>query len=129
MGRVPPVTHKDAVRILKNLGFTERPQKATSHTQWVKESEGHLLKVTLDEHNAPYTRKLLKSIASQAGISTPHFESPTSWDVPKARTGLTRQAFRAIYSFLMRTKSGKRTTDMGPLRNAVDIDNLGSLIQ
>ena len=33
------------------------------------------------------------------------------------------------YSFLMKTKSGKRTTDMGPLSNTKDIDNLGSLIQ
>ncbi len=35
----------------------------------------------------------------------------------------------ATYSFLMKTKSGKRTTDMGPLRNDADIENLGSLIQ
>jgi len=33
------------------------------------------------------------------------------------------------YSFLMKTKSGKRTTDMGSLGNTTDIDNLGSLIQ
>lgn len=33
------------------------------------------------------------------------------------------------YSFLMKTKSGKRTTDMGPLSNTTDIDNLGSQIQ
>ncbi|MGS1127737.1 hypothetical protein ACVCL3_12135 [Rhodanobacter sp. UC4437_H4] len=33
------------------------------------------------------------------------------------------------YSFLMKTKSGKRTTDMGSLGNITDIDNLGSLVQ
>ncbi|HET7267623.1 MAG TPA: hypothetical protein VFJ15_05890 [Oleiagrimonas sp.] len=33
------------------------------------------------------------------------------------------------YSFLMKTKSGERTTDMGSLGNITDIDNLGSLIQ
>lgn len=33
------------------------------------------------------------------------------------------------YSFLMKTKSGKRTTDMGLLSNTIDIDNLGSRIQ
>jgi hypothetical protein len=35
----------------------------------------------------------------------------------------------ATYSFLMKTKSGKRTTDMGSLSSTTDIDNLGSLIQ
>jgi hypothetical protein len=35
----------------------------------------------------------------------------------------------ATYSFLMKTKLGKRTTDMGSLDNTTDIDNLGSLIQ
>lgn len=35
----------------------------------------------------------------------------------------------ATYSFLMKTKSGKRMTDMGSLSNTTDIDNLGSLIQ
>lgn len=68
-----PVSHRDAVRILKKLGFTQRPQKATSHTQWVKESGGKLFKVTLDEHDAPYARKLLKSIARQAGLSVKEF--------------------------------------------------------
>jgi hypothetical protein len=33
------------------------------------------------------------------------------------------------YSFLMKTNSGKRTTDMGSLGDTTDIDNLGSLIQ
>jgi hypothetical protein len=33
------------------------------------------------------------------------------------------------YSFLMKTKSGKRTTDMGLLSNTTYIDNLGLLIQ
>lgn len=33
------------------------------------------------------------------------------------------------YSFLMKTKSGKRTTDMGLLSNTNDIDNLGARIQ
>ena len=33
------------------------------------------------------------------------------------------------YSFLMKTKSGKRTTDMGSLGDTIDIDNLGALIQ
>ena len=68
MARVPPVTHKDAVRILKNLGFTQRPQKGTSHTQWVREDKRGFFKVTLDEHNAPYTKKLLKSIARYCGL-------------------------------------------------------------
>ena len=33
------------------------------------------------------------------------------------------------YSFLMKTKSGKRMTDMGSLSNTTDIDNLGALVQ
>ncbi len=73
MGRVAPLTHRDAVQISRKLGSAERAQKATSHTQWVKENGNNLLKVTLDEHNSPYTKKLLKSIASQAGMSVRDF--------------------------------------------------------
>lgn len=35
----------------------------------------------------------------------------------------------STYSFLMKTKAGKRTTDMGSLGNIADIDKLGLLVQ
>lgn len=73
MSKTPPVEHKEAVRALRALGFTQLPQKATSHTQWVKDSPGGRRKVTLDEHHAPYTRFLLKSIAHAAGVSAHEF--------------------------------------------------------
>lgn len=73
MSKTPPVHHKEAVRALRSMGFVQVAQKATSHTQWVKDCDGRRLKVTLDEHGAPYTRFLLKSIAKSAGLSVKEF--------------------------------------------------------
>lgn len=73
MSKTPPVHHKEAVRALKALGFVQKAQKATSHTQWIRDEPGRRWKVTLDQHDAPYTRFLLKSIASSAGVSVQEF--------------------------------------------------------
>ena len=70
-----PVKHADAVRGLRAAGFVQLSQKSTSHTQWVlRDEHGNLKrKITLDEHNAPYTNTLLSSIARQAGMSKKKF--------------------------------------------------------
>lgn len=70
-GVFPPLTCKDVKRILKNLGFSPRPGKGTSHEQWVKYDEaGKLLgKVTVDCPKAPFSHILIDSMATQAGVS------------------------------------------------------------
>ena len=70
------LSHKDAVRALKNLGFEKYPTKATSHEQWKKFFPGKnpsMRKVTLDKHNSPYCKALLSNIIKQSGVSKKEF--------------------------------------------------------
>jgi predicted RNA binding protein YcfA (HicA-like mRNA interferase family) len=64
-----PLNCREVKRILKNLGFEPRPRKGTSHEQWVKDSGGVRYKVTVDCPKAPFSPDLIKSMASQAGVS------------------------------------------------------------
>jgi predicted RNA binding protein YcfA (HicA-like mRNA interferase family) len=72
-GVYPPLTCKDVKRILKNLGFESRPQKSTSHEQWVKTVNGRLYKVTVDCPKAPFSQILIGFMADQAGVSKKEF--------------------------------------------------------
>jgi predicted RNA binding protein YcfA (HicA-like mRNA interferase family) len=72
----PPLTCKDVKKILKNLGFTPRPRKGTSHEQWVKkDAKGRFFKVTVDCPKSPFTQILIGSMARQAGVSKKTFYS------------------------------------------------------
>lgn len=73
MGKERPVTHKEFVAVLKQLGFEARSRTGTSHVQWVKTGPDGFRKVTVDEHHAPYHRQLLKSMLNQAGLSKNDF--------------------------------------------------------
>ncbi|MBL1278210.1 MAG: type II toxin-antitoxin system HicA family toxin [Ectothiorhodospiraceae bacterium] len=66
------LTCKDVKNILVYLGFKKRVQKG-SHEQWVKNSENHRFKVTVDCPKAPFSWDLIKSMASQAGSSKREF--------------------------------------------------------
>jgi len=68
----PPLSCKDVKDGLKQLGFTFRNQKG-SHEQWVKIEGGTLYKVTVDCPKEPFTHDLIKSMASQAGVSKEKF--------------------------------------------------------
>lgn len=68
-----PLEYREVKQILKNLGFEPRPRKGTSHEQWVKYSERGLYKVTVDCPKAPFGPDLIKSMASQAGVSKREF--------------------------------------------------------
>jgi len=72
-GEYPPLTCKDVKKILAYLGFTARPQKGTSHEQWVKEVNGKLYKVTVDCPKSPFSQTLIKSMAEQAGLKKKDF--------------------------------------------------------
>jgi predicted RNA binding protein YcfA (HicA-like mRNA interferase family) len=69
----PPLTCREVKRGLKKLGFEPRKQKGTSHEQWVKVQNGKIFKVTVDCPKEPFTGDLIKSMASQAGISKDDF--------------------------------------------------------
>jgi predicted RNA binding protein YcfA (HicA-like mRNA interferase family) len=69
----PPLTYREVTRGLKNLGFTPRKKTGTSHEQWVKIVAGRIYKVTVDAPKQPFTHDLVKSMASQAGVSKDQF--------------------------------------------------------
>ena len=75
MSRHGPLTCKQVKQILKNLGFAARPQKGTSHEQWVKyDAAGNLIgKVTVDCPKAPFSQDLITFMARQAGVSKWNF--------------------------------------------------------
>lgn len=74
-GAYPPLTCKQVKAALKLLGFSPRPQRGTSHEQWVKYgSDGKLVgKVTVDCPKQPFTQTLVSSMAKQAGVSKKAF--------------------------------------------------------
>jgi|FLOH01.1.fsa_nt_gi predicted RNA binding protein YcfA (HicA-like mRNA interferase family) len=71
----PRLEHKDVIKALRALGFDAQPKKGTSHQHWkFSDSEGTLLhKVTVDEPKSPFGPVLVKSMASQAGLSVKRF--------------------------------------------------------
>lgn len=73
MAKHRPLTCKEVKTILKNLGFAPRPQKGTSHEQWVKDEGGRRQKVTVDCPKAPFTHDLIRWMAQQAGVSKKAF--------------------------------------------------------
>jgi predicted RNA binding protein YcfA (HicA-like mRNA interferase family) len=62
----------DVEKGLKAAGFNRLPQKATSHTQWVKTTD-RIWKVTVDAHHEPFSDDLVSSMARQAGMSKSQF--------------------------------------------------------
>lgn len=71
-GAHPPLTYTQVIQILRALGFAQRPTKATSHEQWVKEGPP-FRKVTVDKPKSPFSQDLIKSMANQAGVSKKDF--------------------------------------------------------
>ena len=67
-----PLRAAEVRRILKELGFSLRPQKSTSHEQWVREGSP-FRKVTLSPHNEPFDDFIVSSMARQAGVSVRAF--------------------------------------------------------
>lgn len=67
--RYPPLTCKKVKRGLKSLGFRPTQIKGTSHEHWKKIKNGILYKVTVDCPKSPFSQDLIKSMASQAGVS------------------------------------------------------------
>ncbi len=71
--RFKPLPCRAVERTLRNLGFEEDAGKATSHRQWRKYAEGHLLKVTIDCHKGEVSAKNVRSIIKQANVTAAEF--------------------------------------------------------
>ncbi|MDQ2139897.1 type II toxin-antitoxin system HicA family toxin [Alcaligenaceae bacterium B3P038] len=67
-----PLTYRQVIQILVALGFSQRPNKGTSHEQWVK-TEPSFFKVTVDKHESPFDAFLISSMARQAGVTKKEF--------------------------------------------------------
>jgi predicted RNA binding protein YcfA (HicA-like mRNA interferase family) len=68
-----PLKAAEVRTILKNLGFSARPTKATGHEHWVRDEP--MRKVTLSAHNEPFDDFIVASMARQAGVSVREFYS------------------------------------------------------
>lgn len=87
--RNPPLNYRDVVKGLKKLGFELQPKGATGHEQWRKVENGHLYKVTVSKHIAPFGQDIIKSMARQAGVKGKSFTKPAAKDNhPKPRSAL-----------------------------------------
>ena len=75
MSRHVPLTCKQVKKILKAMGFSPRPQKGTSHEQWVMTKNGKFFKVTVDCPKSPFSQILIGSMARQAGVTKKVFYS------------------------------------------------------
>ena len=67
-----PLKAAEIRKILRELGFTARPQKGTGHEHWVREGDP-FRKVTLSAHSEPFDVFIVGSMARQAGVSVREF--------------------------------------------------------
>jgi predicted RNA binding protein YcfA (HicA-like mRNA interferase family) len=67
-----PLKAAEIRRILRELGFTARPQKGTAHEHWIREG-APFRKVTLSAHSEPFDDFIVGSMARQAGVSVREF--------------------------------------------------------
>lgn len=94
----PELRTADVERGLKALGLTEQSQKSTSHTQWTGTVDGKYRKVTVDAHHSPFSDDLIKSMASQAGLSVKQFYEICSKKGQKAAKKGKLEWFKELFS-------------------------------
>ena len=77
MPKFKPLKYREVIKILRNLGFSPQPTKATSHETWTSEREGKKYAVTIFFHgsNLEFRDKTLASIIRQSGFSKEKFYS------------------------------------------------------
>lgn len=95
MSGKPELSTVDIERGLRALGFNPRPQKATSHIQWIYEDKERNIfrKVTLDPHHSPFSDDLIASMARQAEVTKNQFYEVCSKTGQKAvKKGILRWA-------------------------------------
>ena len=83
MTKRPPLTSREVERGLKSAGFVEQPGTGTSHVKWILKTPTTKLVVTVDAHHSPFSKTLIASMASQAGMSVNQFYELCSKDGQK----------------------------------------------
>lgn len=73
--KLTPLKYAEVIKGLKALGFEMKPKTGTSHEQWIKKTDTNKWVVTVDKHHAPFSRDLIKSMASQAGMDARKFHA------------------------------------------------------
>ena len=77
--KYPRLTCREVKKILKKLGFEERPQNSTSHQHFISDRKGRRYKVTVDCPKAPFSVILMKSMIDQSGYSLKKWLSYTKY--------------------------------------------------
>ena len=72
-GKYRPVSCREFKAVLRELGFSPRPQTGTSHEQWTHGTGSNYRRVTVDCPKAPFTRNLLSMMLHQAGTGKNEF--------------------------------------------------------
>ena len=67
-----PLKAAEVRKILRSLGFTQRPTKSTGHEHWVCEGPP-FRKVTMSAHSEPFDDFIVSSMARQAGVTVKVF--------------------------------------------------------
>jgi predicted RNA binding protein YcfA (HicA-like mRNA interferase family) len=70
MSRKPQIFASDIERALTAAGFVKQPRTGTSHEKWARYANGRKYSVTVDQPKEPFSHVLMKSMATQAGMST-----------------------------------------------------------
>lgn len=84
MGRKrPQLDCRDVKRLLKLLGFEPMPRTGTSHEKFKCYARGQFRRVDVDCPKAPFSPDLIKSMASQAGLSKDEFYAAADGVVPR----------------------------------------------
>lgn len=74
----PPLDRTQVEAILKELGFSPKRQKGTSHAQWEGYTKGQRRIVTVDHFRSQkekYGHKLLQKMIEQSGLTKKEFYS------------------------------------------------------
>ncbi|HEX5960977.1 MAG TPA: type II toxin-antitoxin system HicA family toxin [Rhodanobacteraceae bacterium] len=69
-------------RLLKLLGFQPLPTHGGSHEKFGMVARGQVRRVTVDCPKAPFSRDLIRSMASQAGLSVREFYDAAGGRIP-----------------------------------------------
>lgn len=85
--KLTPLKYEEVIRGLKKMGFEMKPRSGTSHEQWILKSSKGKWVVTVDQHHAPFSKDLIKSMAKQAGIKDRHFHALCRGDATLEQIG------------------------------------------
>lgn len=83
MGTRPQLDCRDVKRLLKLLGFQLIPTHRGSHEKFGMFARGCERRVTVDCPKAPFSHDLVRSMASQAGLSRDEFYAAADGQIPR----------------------------------------------